>query len=96
MQFERAADQSQTVAVMKITLDVPDAAFSSLKKAPADFAEELTLAACAKWYELGRLSQARAAEICRLSRAEFLDALSVLEARAWQTSPEYLERESRL
>lgn len=80
---------------MKITLDVPDAAFSSLRKAPADFAEELTLAACAKWYELGRLSQARAAEICGLSRAAFLDALRALEVPAVQTSPEDLEREKQ-
>jgi predicted HTH domain antitoxin len=28
-----------------------------------------------KWYELGRISQGRAAEIAGLSRAEFIDAL---------------------
>jgi len=35
----------------------------------------MRLAAAVKWYEMTRLSQAKAAEVAGLSRAEFLAAL---------------------
>lgn len=60
---------------MKLVLDIPEQAFSSLRQSPEVFGSELRLAAAAKWYELGRLSQAKAAEIAGLSRAEFIAEL---------------------
>jgi predicted HTH domain antitoxin len=42
-----------------------------------------------KWHELGRVSQGRGAEICGLSRAAFIDALS-----RYRVSPfQYTEQE---
>jgi len=76
---------------MKITLDLPEHAFSSLRQAPDDFAAELRLAACVKWYELGRISQAKAAEISGLSRAAFIDALRAYHVPAIQAGPSDLE-----
>jgi predicted HTH domain antitoxin len=76
---------------MKITLDLPEHAFSSLRQAPDDFAAELRLAACVKWYELGRISQAKAAEISGLSRAAFIDALRAYHVPAVQAAPSDLE-----
>jgi predicted HTH domain antitoxin len=81
---------------MKITLDLPQSAFSSLRQSPVQFAAELTLAACVKWYELGRISQAKAAEIAGLSRAAFVDALREYEVPAIQVTPSDLERELAL
>ena len=81
---------------MKLEIEVPDSAFSSLRKAPGQFATELTLAACVKWYELGRLSQAKAAEIAGVSRAAFLDALREYRVPAIQCLPEDLDRELAL
>lgn len=78
---------------MKITLDLPDHAFSSLRQASDDFAAELRLAACVKWYELGRISQAKAAEISGLSRAAFIDTLRIYHVPAIQTAPSELEHE---
>lgn len=60
----------------EVVLDVPEQALASLHKAPDEFAAELRLAASVKWYELGQLSQERAAEVAGLSRAEFITALS--------------------
>lgn len=63
---------------------MPETAFSALKQPPARFGAELRLAACVKWYELGRLSQAKAAEIAGVSRAEFIDALRAYQVPAIQ------------
>jgi predicted HTH domain antitoxin len=80
---------------VKITLDLPEAVFSSLRQSPAQFATELTLAAAVKWYELGKISQAKAAEIAGLSRAAFIDALRVYQVPAIQIDPSGLEQEFR-
>lgn len=81
---------------MKITLDVPESAFSTLRQAPDEFGRELTLAACVKWYELGRISQAKAAEIVGLSRAAFIDALRAYRVPAIQIEADELRNEMML
>lgn len=78
---------------MKLVLEMPEDAFSSLRTAPAEFANELKLAACVKWYELGRLSQAKAAEMAGLSRAAFIDALYMHRVPAIQTQAGSLKDE---
>ena len=78
---------------MQIILDLPDTAFSTLRQSPAQFAAELRLAACVKWYELGRLSQAKSAEIAGLSRCAFIDALRDYQVPAIQAELLDLERE---
>jgi predicted HTH domain antitoxin len=57
------------------TIDVPEDALAALRAEPKDFARQLRLAAAVQWYEVRRISQGRAAQIARLSRAEFLVAL---------------------
>ena len=59
-----------------IILEVPDDTFTSLPFARDVFARNTLLAACVKWVESGRLTQSRAAEICGVSRAAFLDVMS--------------------
>jgi hypothetical protein len=78
---------------MKIILEFPESAFSSLRQKPDSFAEEMRLAACVKWYELGWISQAKAAELAGLSRADFIDALRTLGTVAVQTAPGELAAE---
>ena len=76
-----------------ISIELPDAAFAALRKAPADFATEMRLAASVKWYELGVLSQGKAAEVAGLTRAEFIAALARFKVSAWQYTAEELEVE---
>ena len=79
----------------QLTLEMPESAFSALHQAPQEFAQELRLAAAVKWYELGRLSQGRAAEIAGLTRAGFIDALSRYKVSPFQYTAEELAEELR-
>lgn len=68
----------------QLTLEMPESAFAALHQAPKEFAQEMRVAAAVKWYELGRFSQGRAAEIAGLTRAGFIDALSRYQVSPFQ------------
>lgn len=60
------------------TIEIPcsDEILISLKEDPEVFAKDLRLTAAAKFYEMGRLSSGRAAELAGISRVSFLRRLS--------------------
>lgn len=60
---------------VQVSITLPRDVLSALKQDPTGFVQEMRLAAAVKWYEVERVSQAKAAEIAGLSRAEFLTAL---------------------
>ncbi|HMS08295.1 MAG TPA: UPF0175 family protein [Pyrinomonadaceae bacterium] len=53
-------------------------------------------AAVVKWYELGRISQGKAAELLGISRVEFLELLSAFKVSAWQYTEDELTEELAL
>lgn len=77
----------------QITIDLPEGAFSALRQSKQEFAAELRLVAAIKWYELGKLSQAKAAELAGLSRAEFITELGRFHVSPFQVEPAELARE---
>lgn len=77
----------------RITIDLPETAFSALRQSKEEFAAELRLAAAVKWYELGKLSQAKAAELAGISRAAFIAALGRFRVSPFQVEPDELARE---
>ncbi len=79
----------------QLTLDMPESAFAVLHRTPKDFAQEMRVVAAVKWYELGSLSQGRAAEIAGLTRAGFIDALSRYKVSPFQYTAEELAEELR-
>jgi len=77
----------------QITIDLPDDAFSALRSNPDDFVKEMRLAAAVKWYEVGIVSQSKAAELAGVSREGFLQALSRFRVSPFQQTPEELAEE---
>ena len=78
-----------------VQFDLPESVFSALRSTPDAFVEELRMAAAVKWFESGRISQGKAAEVAGVSRQAFHDALSRYGVPALQTSPDHLKDEAR-
>lgn len=74
-------------------IDIPESAFSVLKVEPAQFAKEMRLAAAVKWYELGMISQSKAASVAGISREEFVEAAGRLRVSIVQVDSEELQQE---
>ena len=76
-----------------VSMQLPETVFSALRKTPDEFVKEMRIAAAVKWYELGEISQGKAAEIAGLTRAEFINALSRFKVSPFQYTAEELARE---
>ncbi len=71
-------------------MDWTEGVFSAFRAEPAELAREMRLAAATKWFELGRLSQAKAAEMAGVSRAEFIQELARFGVSPMQETVEEL------
>lgn len=76
-----------------LRLDMPEGVFSALRKDPNEFTREMRLAAAAKWYELGMVSQEKAAEIAGLSRKDFIFSLGRFGVSPFQYTIEEIKEE---
>ncbi|MBW4561187.1 MAG: UPF0175 family protein [Mojavia pulchra JT2-VF2] len=76
-----------------VTIQLPETVFSSLRKNPEEFVQEMRIAAAIKWYELGNISQNKSAEIAGLTRVEFINALSRYRVDFMQYTTEELAEE---
>ncbi len=65
-----------------LQIEIPETAFGALRQDRGEFGREMCLAAAIKWYETGRVSQEKAAEIAGLSREAF-----ILSLARYNTSP---------
>jgi predicted HTH domain antitoxin len=72
----------------RVEIDLPDETFAGLDRESGELAAEFRVAAAAKWYEVGRVSQEVAAQIAGVSRSEFLTLLSRLQVSPMQESAE--------
>ena len=78
---------------MTITVQVPDRLLEGLAESPEELGREIRLAAAIHLYSRGLISQGRGAEIARLNRWEFIQALGRAEVPACQVTPEELTEE---
>ena len=80
---------------VQLTLELPRRLFSAFRQEPEEFLAAMRLAAAVKWYETEQVSQAKAAEIAGLSRAEFLAALDRFGVTPFQITASDLIREAQ-
>ncbi len=78
---------------VEVVVELPEDVFSALRRTPEAFVSEMRLAAAVKWYEIGLLSQGKAAEVAGVSRQEFLDSLARFQVSPFQVTPDELVQE---
>ncbi len=76
------------VEIEEIEIELSEDVLLAMQKDPKDMAKEMRIAAAVKWYELGMLSQGKAAEVAGLSRAEFINGLSRFKVSPFQAAAE--------
>ncbi len=59
-----------------LAIELADDVFPALQEEPEQMVREMRLFAAVRWYEMGRTSQSKAAEIAGVSRTTFMSALS--------------------
>lgn len=80
---------------VELRIEMPDTAFSAIRKDPSEFASEMRLAAAVKWYEMGIISQEKAAEVAGLSRADFIFSLARFSVSPFQYTADEIAEELR-
>lgn len=78
-----------------LKLDMPEGVFSAVRKNPVEFVAEMRLAAAVKWYEMGLVSQEKAAEIAGLGRTDFILSLARFKVSPFQYTADEIEEELR-
>ena len=77
----------------QVTVEVPDHAVKMFGGDEAHFGREMFETAVVKWYDEGRVSTGKGAEILGISRSEFLDLLFRHKVSPFQYTPEELAAE---
>jgi predicted HTH domain antitoxin len=83
-----------TVGAMRaVTIEIPENVLVGSGQSTEDFAKEAKLLLFAKLFELGRVSSGKAAEVCGMTRVEFLLAAGKLGVSPVQLDAVELARE---
>lgn len=77
----------------RLTIDLPEDAFSALRETPDQFVSEMRFAAAIHWYHEGRISGSKAAQIAGMTRLEFLDELGRRKQDVIKVDLDQLRRE---
>jgi len=62
--------------MVTLKIEMPEDALSALREAPERFAAEMRFAAAVQWYQSGRISGSKAAQVAGMRRLAFLDELA--------------------
>lgn len=81
--------------MIQLTVEVPETTFALFRQTPREFIQSMKITALVKWYEDGKISQSKAAEVADISRQEFLEYLYENKVTPYQLTPEELIHEVR-
>lgn len=77
----------------KIVLEIPDEILISLKETPSELSRDILMLAAVKFYQMGRLSSGRAAQLAGIPRVSFLQSLSRYGVPIFELTPEELRQD---
>lgn len=76
-----------------LSIQVPNSVAAVFGGRDDDPAKSILTAAVIKWYELGRISHGKAAEMLGIPRSAFLQLLTTYRVSAWQYTEHELNEE---
>jgi predicted HTH domain antitoxin len=76
-----------------VSMSLPDSVVAAFTEPDKEVGRSILAAAVVKWYELGKISQGKGAELLGVSRSEFLDLLSSYRVSVWQYTQSDLDKE---
>lgn len=77
----------------KIVLEIPDEVLISLKETPSEISRDIRMLAAVKFYQMGKLSSGRAAQLAGIPRVSFLQALAQYGVPIFELTPEELRQD---
>ena len=77
----------------RIILEIPEEVLISLKETPLELSRDIRMFAAVKFYQMGKLSSGRAAQLAGVSRITFLQALSLYGVSIFDLTPEELKQD---
>ncbi len=82
------------IRTKKVILELPIESLSIFRQTSEEFACALRLTAAVKWYEMGLVSQEKAAELAGLNRLDFILSLAKYNVSPFQYSAEEIINEA--
>lgn len=76
-----------------VQIELPDEVLIALKETPEELAKEIRMLAAVKFYQMGKLSSGRAAELAGIPRVSFLQSLSRYEVPIFELTSEELKED---
>jgi predicted HTH domain antitoxin len=77
----------------RVVVEVPEEAIALFGEGPERFGRQMYETAVVKWYDEGRITSGRGAELLGISRAAFLELLFHHKVSPFQYTPEELKEE---
>lgn len=79
--------------VRKIEMTISEDIFLALNEKPEDFLKDMKIFTAMKFFEMGKLSLGKAAELAEMNKIDFMELLSRHKISAYNYSPDELDND---